>query len=116
MKKILEKLQLMLKDPQLKRKFIFTLTIFFIYRVFAFLPIPVINLSSLRSLFAQSQFLALLDIFSGGTLINFSVMALGLGPYISASIIIQLSTIIIPRLEELSKEGEYGRFKINQYT
>src|SRR3989339_866192 len=77
---------------------------------------PAIDLERLRSLFAQNQFLSLLDIFSGGTLINFSVMALGLGPYINASIIIQLLTIVIPQLEALTKEGEYGRFKINQYT
>src|SRR3989339_1089591 len=77
---------------------------------------PAIDLERLRALFAQSQFLSLLDIFSGGTLINFSVMALGLTPYINASIIIQLVTMVIPQLEALAKEGEYGRFKINQYT
>jgi len=60
--------------------------------------------------------LSLLDIFSGGTLANFSIMALGLGPYINASIIMQLMTFAIPKLEELSKEGEYGQEKINQYT
>jgi len=73
-------------------------------------------LDRLRSLFAQSQFLSLLDIFSGGTLVNFSVMALGLTPFINASIIIQLVTMVVPQLEALTKEGEYGRFKINQYT
>ncbi|KKR88501.1 MAG: Protein translocase subunit SecY [Candidatus Gottesmanbacteria bacterium GW2011_GWA2_41_12] len=60
--------------------------------------------------------MGLLDIFSGGTLVNFSVMALGLNPYINASIILQLLTMVFPKLEELSKEGEYGREKINQYT
>jgi len=60
--------------------------------------------------------LSLLDIFSGGTLINFSVMALGLNPYINASIILQMLTMVFPALEALSKEGEYGRYKINQYT
>jgi len=67
-------------------------------------------------LFSRNQFLGLLDIFSGGTLANFSVIALGLNPYINASIIFQLLTMVFPRLEELSKEGEYGREKINQYT
>jgi preprotein translocase subunit SecY len=67
-------------------------------------------------LFTRNQFLGLLDIFSGGTLANFSVIALGLNPYINASIIFQLLTMVFPRLEELSKEGEYGREKINQYT
>lgn len=116
MKDILSKVKLLVKDPQLKRKVLFTLFIFFVFRVFAFLPVPAIDLSKMQALFAQSQFLSLLDMFSGGTLINFSVMALGLGPYISASIIIQLMTAVVPQLERLSKEGEYGRHKINQYT
>lgn len=116
MKEITDKLKLLLRDPQLKRKTLFTLFIFLVFRIFAFLPVPAIDLLKLRSLFAQNQFLSLLDIFSGGTLINFSVMALGLNPYINASIIIQLATAIFPQLEQLSKEGEYGRHKINQYT
>lgn len=104
------------RDPQLKKKTIFTLLIFVFFRLFAFLPVSVINLTQLRALFSQNQFLSLLDIFSGGTLVNFSVMALGLNPYINASIILQLLSAIFPQLEELSKEGEYGRFKMNQYT
>ncbi|NMB84516.1 preprotein translocase subunit SecY [Candidatus Roizmanbacteria bacterium] len=116
MKDIEEKLQLLLRDEQLKRKLLFTLLIFFAFRVFAFLPVPAIDLNRLKVLFSQNQFLSLLDIFSGGTLINFSVMALGLNPYINASIILQLLTVIFPKLEQLTKEGEYGRYKINQYT
>lgn len=116
MKDVLQKLKLLFRDPVLKRKTIFTLFLFLAFRVFAFLPVPAIDLNRLRTLFAQNQFLSLLDIFSGGTLINFSVMALGLNPYINASIIIQLLTAIFPQLEALAKEGEYGRFKINQYT
>jgi preprotein translocase subunit SecY len=76
----------------------------------------VIDLTKLKVLFSQSQFLSLLDIFSGGTLVNFSVMALGLNPYINASIVLQLLQVIFPNLEQLAKEGEYGRYKINQYT
>lgn len=116
MKEIREKIKLLLADPQLKKKLLFTLFIFFVFRIFAFLPVPAIDLTRLRILFAQNQFLSLLDIFSGGTLINFSVMALGLNPYINASIIMQLLTMLFPQLEQLSKEGEYGRYKINQYT
>ncbi len=116
MKKIIEKIKLLFQDKDLKRKTIFTLIIFLIFRLFVFMPIPVIDLNKLRVLFSSNQFLSLLDIFSGGTLINFSVMALGLNPYINASIILQMLTIVIPSLEKLSKEGEYGRFKINQYT
>lgn len=116
MEEITNKIKLLFRDPELKRKLLFTLFIFLAFRLFAFLPVPAINLLKLRALFAQNQFLSLLDIFSGGTLINFSVMALGLNPYINASIVIQLLTVIFPSLEALSKEGEYGRFKINQYT
>ena len=116
MKDILQKLKLLFRDQELKRKTLFTLFIFLAFRVFAFIPVPAIDLVKLKQLFASSQFLSLLDIFSGGTLVNFSVMALGLNPYINASIIIQLGSSIFPQLEQLSKEGDYGRFKINQYT
>ncbi|MCL4374371.1 preprotein translocase subunit SecY [Patescibacteria group bacterium] len=116
MKEIREKINLLLRDPQLKRKTIFTLFLFFAFRVFAFLPVPAIDLPRLQALFSQNQFLSLLDIFSGGTLINFSVMALGLNPYINASIVIQMLSVLFPSLERLTKEGEYGRYKINQYT
>ncbi len=112
----LQKLKIFLKDPALRRKIFITLGIIAIFRVFAFLPVPVVDRAALSTLFSSNQFFALLDIFSGGTLINFSVMALGLGPYINASIIIQLMTIVVPQLEALTKEGEYGRAKINQYT
>lgn len=104
------------KTPELRRKILITALIFIIFRIFAHVPIPGVDTQRLRLLFSQNQFLGLLDIFSGGTLVNFSVMALGLNPYINASIILQLLTIVFPKLEELSKEGEYGREKINQYT
>lgn len=116
MKEVKQKINTFLSDPNLKRKGVITLLLILVFRLFAYLPVPAIELAQLRALFAQSQFLALLDVFSGGTLVNFSVMALGLSPYINASIIIQLLTMIIPKLEALSKEGDYGRFKINQYT
>lgn len=104
------------KTPQLRRKILLTAGIFVAFRLFAHIPIPAVDTAKLASLFSQNQFLGLLDIFSGGTLVNFSVMALGLNPYINASIILQLLTIVFPKLEELQKEGEYGREKINQYT
>ncbi|MBI3342692.1 preprotein translocase subunit SecY, partial [Candidatus Gottesmanbacteria bacterium] len=104
------------KVPELRRKILITAGIFVVFRLFAHIPIPGVNTAKLASLFAQNQFLGLLDVFSGGTLVNFSIMALGLNPYINASIILQLLTIVFPKLEELSKEGEFGREKINQYT
>lgn len=116
MNNILDPVKKIFKAPELKRKVLFTLFIFFVFRIFAHVPIPGVNVTALKNLFAKSQFLGLLDIFSGGTLANFSVMALGLNPYINASIIFQLLTLIFPQLEELSKEGEAGRQRINQYT
>lgn len=104
------------KIPQLRRKILLTLLILVIFRIAAHIPIGGVNLEGIRNLFASNELLGLLDIFSGGTLTNFSVLALGLNPYINASIIIQLLTMIFPKLEALSKEGDFGRQKINQYT
>ena len=104
------------KAPDIRKKILFTLGIFIVFRFFAHIPVSGVNLVQLKALFEQNQFLGLLDIFSGGTLANFSVMGLGLNPYINASIILQLSTMVFPKLEALSKEGESGRQKINQYT
>lgn len=104
------------KSKEIRRKMLITASILVIFRLFAHIPIPGIDREQLSALFSSNQFLALLDIFSGGTLLNFSVLALGLNPYINASIIIQLLTLVFPKLEELQKEGEFGREKINQYT
>lgn len=105
-----------LKTPLLRKKIFFTLGILILFRLIAHIPVPGVNLTLLKSFFAQNQLLSLLDIFSGGTLANFSVAALGLNPYINASIMIQLLGFVIPELKELQKEGEYGRAKLNQYT
>lgn len=99
-----------------RKKLIITALILVIYRLIAHIPAAGIDRGSLQLLFSGSPLLSLLDVFSGGTLANFSIMALGLAPYINASIILQLMTYVIPSLEELSKEGEYGQEKINQYT
>ena len=104
------------KIPDLRKKILITTLIFIIFRLAAHIPVSGVDLVGLRNLFAGNEFLGLLDIFSGGTLANFSVLALGLNPYINASIIIQLLTMVFPKLEELSKEGDFGRQKINQYT
>ncbi len=104
------------KVRDLRRKFLITLAILAVFRLLAVIPVPGIDRAALSQLFSGNQILGLLDIFSGGTLANFSIMALGLGPYINASIVLQLLTMIFPKLEALSKEGEFGREKINQYT
>ncbi len=104
------------KNTDVRKKLLFTAGIFVVFRLFAHIPVAGINIARLKELFAANQFLGILDIFSGGTLANFSIMALGLNPYINASIILQLLTMVFPKLEELAKEGEQGRQKINQYT
>lgn len=116
MDKIISIFKNSINSPDVRKKILFTVMIFIVARIFAHIPVPGVNVAQLQSLFTRNQFLALLDIFSGGTLANFSVMALGLNPYINASIILQLLTMVFPKLEELQKEGEAGRQKINQYT
>ncbi len=111
-----ETIRAIYKSTDIRNKILFTLFIFFVFRFVAHIPVPGVNREALSSLFSSNQLLGLLDIFSGGTLARFSILATGIGPYINASIIIQLLTIVIPKLEELSKEGDYGREKINQYT
>src|SRR3989344_3737142 len=82
----------------------------------ASIPVPGADLEAIKQLFNSNQYLGLLNLVSGGVMSNFSIVTLGLGPYITASIIIQVLTVVFPKLEELSKEGDYGREKINQYT
>ncbi len=101
---------------ELRSKILITAGIIIIFRIISHIPVSGVDIVALQNLFASNQFLGLLDIFSGGTLANFSIISLGLNPYINASIIIQLLTMIFPKLEALSKEGEYGRELINQYT
>jgi len=104
------------KIPDIRNKILFTLFIVLVFRVLTHVTIPGVNLEAVRAFISNNQFLGLFDLFSGGGLKNFSIVILGLAPYINASIIIQLLTTIVPSLEELQKEGEYGREKINQYT
>lgn len=116
MNKLINTLRRVYNTPDLRRKIGFTAAILAVYRFLAFIPVPGVDTGQLRSLFASNQLLGLLDIFSGGTLANFSILAIGLSPYINASIMMQLLTMVIPKLEELQKEGESGREQINQYV
>lgn len=102
--------------PSIRRKFIATAIILIVFRLVAHIPASGIDRTTLTLLFSSSPLLSLLDVFSGGTLANFSIMALGLNPYINASIIFQLLGYVVPSIEALQKEGEYGQEKINQYT
>ena len=104
--------------PELRRRLIFTFLMLAVYRVGLQIPTPGINGEALAAFFAKNAgtLFGMFNMFSGGALENFSIFALGIMPYISASIIIQLLTVVIPQLEALSKEGESGRHKITQYT
>jgi preprotein translocase subunit SecY len=106
------------KIPELKRRIIFTLFMLTVYRIGCHIPTPGIDGTALAAFFSarQGTLFGLFDMFSGGALRQMSVMALGIMPYISASIILELLTVVIPHLEKLKKEGEQGRKKITQYT
>ena len=116
MPKLLQAVIDSLHHADLRRKVLFTLGILVIFRFIAHIPIPGIDSEALHELFEKNQLLGMLDMFSGGTMRNLSIAAMGVYPYITASIIMNLLGPIIPRLQMLSREGEEGRNKINQYT
>lgn len=106
-----------LKIPDLRQKILFTLAIIAVYRLGAHVPVPGVDLAAIRQLFAkESGVLGLLDLFTGGALARFAIFALGIMPYITASIIMQLLTVVIPTLERWKDEGEMGQRKITQTT
>ncbi len=110
------------KIPELRKRIYFTLSLLVVYRVGCYIPTPGIDSGELQRIFAHlaqvrgGNIFSMMDIFSGGAISNATIFALGIMPYISASIIMQLLTAVVPYLEKLSKEGEVGRKKINQYT
>jgi preprotein translocase subunit SecY len=115
---LLEGLGSVSKIPELQRRILFTVLLLAVYRIGVYIPTPGIDNVALLAYFEQAKgsLFGLMDMFAGGAFSNFSIFALGIMPYISASIILQLLTIAIPHLERLSKEGETGRRKITQYT
>ena len=105
--------------PEIRRKILFTCAILALYRLGAFIPVPGVNVDAVENVgdsFSGSNILGFLNLFSGGGLQNFAVFSLGIMPYITASIILQLLTVAVPTLEKLQKEGEVGQQKITQYT
>ena len=111
------------RTPDLRKKLLFTVAIVAVYRLGATLPSPGVSYTNVRNCLdvvestdAGGGVLTLLNLFSGGALLSLSVFALGIMPYITASIILQLLTVVIPRLEQLRKEGQSGQAKITQYT
>jgi len=102
--------------PDLRQRLLFTLGMLVVFRFVAHVPMPGVDPTALAKLFEENQLLGMLDLFSGGAMRNFSVAAMGVYPYITASIIMQLMVPVIPQLRALSEEGESGRKRINQFT
>jgi preprotein translocase subunit SecY len=108
-----------LKVPEIRRKLAFTAAMLALYRLGAYIPAPNIDLNALSAVqkqFAGNNILGFLNLFAGGSLQRFAIFALGIMPYITASIILQLLTVVVPSLEKLRKEGEVGQQRITQYT
>lgn len=105
-----------LKFPEIRKKILFTIAVIAIFRLLAHIPVPGVDTSAIKGFLNSNVLFGFFDLFSGGGFSNFSIVTLGLGPYINASIIIQLLTMMIPSLEEMQKEGESGQERINMYT
>jgi len=113
----LDKIKYLFKDKELRNKFFLVIFLFVVFRIAANIPVPGINSSDLAKLFSQNSAFGLMNVFTGGAMSNFSIVMLGLGPYITSTIILQLLTMIFPALERMYKEeGEAGRQKFNQYS
>ncbi|MDD5437977.1 MAG: preprotein translocase subunit SecY [Patescibacteria group bacterium] len=104
------------KVKEVRNGLLFVLAVMVLFRITAHIPLPGIDLVALRRFFESNQVLGMLSLFSGGTISTFSVVALGVAPYITASIIFQLLGMIVPRIEEIQKDGEQGQRRINQWT
>jgi len=104
------------RNKELRKNLLIVLGILIVFRIMSHIPIPGVNLDALKKFFDSNEVFGLINVFSGGAMSQFSIVTLGVAPYINASIIMQLLTVVMPRLEALQKEGERGQFKINQYT
>lgn len=113
---MLEKIEQVWKIKDIRNNILFVIAMLVVFRLASHVPVPGVNVANLKSYLAGNQILGLLNIFSGGTMANFSVIMLGVAPYITASIIFQLLAMIVPALEEITKEGESGQQRINMYT
>jgi preprotein translocase subunit SecY len=111
-----EKFSAIWRVKEIRNGLLFVLAMMIVFRFAAHVPLPGIDLAALERYFQANQVLGLLNLFSGGTIRNFAVVAVGIAPYITASIVLQLLTMIIPRLEEIKKDGEQGQKRINQWT
>jgi len=113
---VLSALSNILKITELRQKVVFTLAMFLVFRAGTHIPVPGVDVSVIEQMFNTGNLFGLLDLFSGGALSKFSVFAMSITPYINASIIMQLLTVVVPKFEQWAKEGEEGRKKITQIT
>jgi preprotein translocase subunit SecY len=111
-----EKIEQVWKIKDIRNNILFVIAMLVVFRLASHIPVPGVNVANLKNYLAGNQILGLLNVFSGGTMENFSVIMLGVAPYITASIIFQLLAMIVPALEEITKEGESGQQRINMYT
>lgn len=112
----MNKLRQILTVRELRNSIFFVMAMLFLFRLLAHIPVPGVNAENLSAFFASNQLLGLINLFSGGGLESFSIVALGVSPYITSSIVFQLLTMVIPSWEEMQKEGEAGQQKINRWT
>ncbi len=110
------KLRLIFTTKEIRNSLLIVLFVLAVFRLAAHVPVPGVDVAKLQAFFSGNQVLGLLNLFSGGAMDTFSVVALGVGPYITASIIFQLLGMIVPKIEEIQKEGSYGQAKINRWT
>src|SRR3984957_2013800 len=112
-----QKVRIVVEDPSIRNRVLFVLGALIVFRLLAAIPIPGINATALQSFLANNQFFGLLNVFSGGGFSTLSIVMLGVGPYITASIVMQLMTVLIPKLKEMyQEEGEAGRIRFMQYS
>ena len=110
------KLEAVMNTPELKKRLIYTLLMFLVARIGTLIPVPGVDLERLASMVDNNSVLGFINMFSGGAFQRVSIFALGVMPYINASIVISLLAVIIPKLDEIQKEGESGRSKVTQWT
>ena len=113
---MLNKVKLILSNREVVLKILITFALLLVFKVGTYIPIPLIDHNSITATISESEFLTVLNAFSGGGLSNFSILALGISPYITASIVIQLLGMVLPSFQKMQREGESGRMKLNQYT
>ncbi|MFH1597486.1 MAG: preprotein translocase subunit SecY [Patescibacteria group bacterium] len=112
---LMQKVSQVWRVKDIRKRILFVLGLLIVFRIAAHIPVPGVDVEALKQFFDSNQVLGLLNLFSGGAMANFSIVMLGVAPYITASIIFQLLTMIIPKLEEIQRDGEAGRAKINQW-